>query len=87
MSAPSMPVRVMVHDAWDEVRFDVAPSTTVAEIKWQALAVTRVAGDPSAFMVKYRGAEMLDETRTLAAAGVVPNAPLIVLARQRRPVR
>ena len=84
---PTMPVRVMVQDAWDEVRFDVAPTMTLGELKWNALAVTRVAGNPAAYLLKYRGAELADESLTLEAAGVVPNAPLIVLSRRRRPVR
>ncbi|MBA2626676.1 MAG: hypothetical protein H0U85_01560 [Gemmatimonadales bacterium] len=87
MTAPTMPVRVMVSDAWDEVRFDVPPTTTLAEVKWRALAVTRVSGDPGGFVVKFRGAELADEALTLADAGVVPNGALIVLARRRRPVR
>ena len=88
-AAPSatMPVRVMVEDAWDEVRFDLSPATSLAEVKWTALAVTRVTGNPTAYVIKYRGAELGDETLSLEAAGVVPNAPLIVLARRRRPVR
>lgn len=87
MTAATIPIRVKVSDAWDEVRFDVSPATTLAEIKWRALAVTRVSGDPSAYMLKFRGAEMQDEAATLADSGVVPNAALIVLARRRRPVR
>lgn len=84
---PTMPVRVMVQDAWDEVRFDVAPTMTLGELKRNALAVTRVAGHPAGYLLKYRGAELADESLTLEAAGVVPNAPLIVLSRRRRPVR
>jgi hypothetical protein len=83
----TMPVRVMVQDAWDEVRFDVAPEMTLGEVKWNALAVTRVTGNPASYLVKYRGAELADEELSLAAAGVVPNAALIVLPRRRRPVR
>jgi len=90
VSAPTMatmPVRVMVQDAWDEVRFDVAPTMTLGEVKWNALAATRVRGNAAAYVLKYRGAELTDETLSLEAAGIVPNAPLIVLARRRRPVR
>jgi hypothetical protein len=49
--------------------------------------MTHTDGDPAGYMVKYRGAQLLDEQRTLAEAGVVSNAPLIVMARRRRPVR
>lgn len=85
--ALTMPVRVMVEDAWDEVRFDVSPAMVLGELKWNALAVTRTKGDPTAFVMKFRGAELIDESLSLDEAGIVPNAALIVLSRRRRPVR
>ncbi len=82
-----LPVRVMVHDVWDEVKLDVPGSASVAEVKRLALERARVTRDPDSFVVKHRGAEVQDEARTLSDEGVVPNAPLIVLSRRRRPVR
>ncbi|MGH7629960.1 MAG: hypothetical protein ACREOF_11395 [Gemmatimonadales bacterium] len=82
-----LPVRVMVHDVWDEVKLEVPGSASVGELKRLALERARVARDPDDYLVKYRGAEVRDETRTLAEKGIVPNAPLIVLSRRRRPVR
>jgi len=82
-----VPIRVMVEDVWDEIRLELPVETPVGEIKRQALALTRVKRDPSHYVLKYRGAELSDETRTAAAAGLVPNGALIVLARHRRPVR
>jgi hypothetical protein len=49
--------------------------------------LTHVARPASDYLIKYRGAALVDESQSLAAAGLVPNAPLIVLARRRRPVR
>ena len=83
----TIPVRVMVEQAWDQVALDLPASTTVAETKARALALTHVAGDPGDSHVKFRGAEVLDEQKTLGDLGVVPNAALIVLARRRRPLR
>lgn len=83
----TLPVRVTVQDVWDEVHLELPPSTPVAELKRRALEIARRAGDPARFTVKYRGAEVLDEQRTLAEVGVVRNAPLIVLPKRRRPVR
>ena len=60
-------------------------SATLGELKRQALEATRVTRDPSGYLVKYRGAEVADGA-SLAEAGVVPNAGLIVLSRKRRPV-
>ena len=86
MSQP-MQVRVMVQDTWDEVPLELAPSTPLGEVKRRALAATRVTRDPAGYVIKFRGAELLEESRSLAEAGVVPNAALIVLPRRRRPVR
>jgi hypothetical protein len=77
----------MVQDAWDEVQLDLPPATPLAEVKRRALAATRVTGDPAAYLLKFRGAELQDESRTLAEAGMVPNGALIVLPKRRRPVR
>lgn len=86
MTAP-LALRVMVPDAWDEVRLELPSATPLAELKRQALAATRVTGDPAAYVVKFRGAELQDESRSLAEAGLVPNGALIVLRKRRRPVR
>jgi len=84
---PTLPVRVMVQDAWDEVRLDLPPVTPLAEVKRQALEATRVARDPAGYLLKFRGAELRDESLSLAEAGLVPNGALIVLPKRRRPVR
>lgn len=83
---PLLQVRVTVTDAWDEVPLRLPAGTTLGELKRQALAATRVVRDPAGYLVKYRGAELADDV-SLADAGVVPNAGLIVLARKRQPVR
>ena len=82
-----LPIRVMVHDVWDEVKLDVPGSASLGEVKRLALERARVPRDPAGYLVKHRGAEVRDEARTLADEGVVPNTPLIVLSRRRRPVR
>ena len=87
MSGSALPVRVMVQDAWDQVALDLPAATPVAEIKRRALELTHTRGDPDDYLVKFRGAEVLDESRSLAEAGVVSNAALIVLPRRRQPVR
>ena len=45
-----LPVRVMVQDAWDEVRLDLPASTSLAQVKQQALAATRVIRDPAGYL-------------------------------------
>ena len=83
----ALPVRVMVQDAWDEVHLELPPATPLADVKRQALVATHVTADPAGYLLKFRGAELADETRSLADAGMVPNGALIVLSRRRRPVR
>jgi hypothetical protein len=80
-------LRVMVQDAWDEVPLDLPSSASLAELKRAALEATRVNRDPDEYVLKFRGFELLDESRSLADAGLVPNGAVIVLPRRRRPVR
>ena len=54
----TLPVRVMVQDAWDEVRLDLPSSTPLTEVKRRALEATRVIRDPAAYVLKFRGAEL-----------------------------
>jgi hypothetical protein len=82
----TLPLRVMVQDAWDEIRLDLPTTTTLAELKRRALDAARVVRDPGTYLLKFRGAELRDETQSLAEAGLVPNGALIVLPRRRRPV-
>jgi hypothetical protein len=82
-----LPVRVMVQDAWDQVSLELPLATSVAELKQRALALTHRVGKAEEYMVKFRGAPVLDESRSLAEEGVVANAALIVMPRHRHPVR
>jgi hypothetical protein len=83
----TLAVRVMVETAWDQVALEVPGATSVAELKRRALAMTHAGGAPDDYEVKYRGALVLDEGKSLADTGVVGNANLIVLPRRRRPAR
>jgi hypothetical protein len=77
----------MVEDVWDEVFLELPDELPVSEIKRQALQLTKVTRDPSEYILKFRGAQVSDESVSLASAGLVPNGALIVLAKRRRPVR
>jgi hypothetical protein len=83
----ALPLRVMVEDVWDEVFLELPEETALAEVKRRALELTRVMRNPSEYMLKFRGAELSDESLSLSEAGLVPNGALIVLSRRRRPVR
>jgi hypothetical protein len=81
-------VRVMVTAVWETVTVQVDDSTTVAQLKHEALriALKTTAGEEGC-VVKFRGAPILDESITLRALGAVPNAPFVVLPARRQPVR
>ena len=82
-----LPLRVMVQDAWDEIPLDLPASTSLADVKRRALKAAQVYRDPNEYVLKFRGAELRDESQSLAEAGLVANGALIVLPRRRRPVR
>jgi hypothetical protein len=77
----------MVQDAWDEVPLDLPPATSLADLKQVALDSTKVVRPADEYVLKFRGAELFDESRSLADAGLVDNGALILLPRRRRPVR
>lgn len=85
MTAP-IRVRVLVLESLDEIPLQLDPASAVGEVKRQALVAAHAAGTPGDYLVKYRGAEV-PESATMAQAGVVANASLIVLRRRRQPVR
>ncbi len=80
-------LRVMVHEIWDELVMVQPAEASIASVKAAALAAARVVESPDDFTVKFRGAELRDESRSLAELGVPDDANLIVLRRARRPVR
>lgn len=83
----SLPVRVTVLEAWDDVTLNLPAETTLTEVKRRALDAVRVVEDPADFLVKFRGAELPDESRTLADVAFPAGGALIVLRRRRRAVR
>ena len=82
-----LPVRVMVQDVWDEIAVAFPPTTSLAEVKRRVLSLATVSRLPGEYVLKFRGAELADESQSLADAGIPPNAPLIILPRHRQPVR
>jgi len=79
----------MVTDVWDQLPFAVSPTTTVADLKRRALsqALKRRTISDQDYVVKFLGAQVLDESTTLAALGAGANSTLIVLPARRQPVR
>ena len=80
-------IRVTVLDMWDEIVLTLAPSTTLATVKGFALEAAKVTDPASEFILKFRGATLPDERRTLAEAGIPNDAGLIALRSRRFAVR
>jgi hypothetical protein len=86
--ASAMMIRVQVPEVWDVVRFAVAPTTAVAELKLRALEELLLSAEhPDDFVLKLRGWEVLDETAPLADVGVQEGSILLLTSRRKRPVR
>ena len=84
---PVITVRVQVPETWDTVRIDVPPLTPVLTVKRRALETLAPGADAIEWVTKLRGFEVLDETVSLSAAGVINGSTLLVTNRRRRPVR
>jgi hypothetical protein len=80
-------LRVRVSEAWADVELPWSAGLTTNELKLRALVASNVAGDPAGYEVKFRGALVLDETRTMGDLKVPAGAGLIVQLRRRQAVR
>lgn len=85
--SPVITVRVQVPEVWDTVRVDAPPDTPVLTVKERALETLMAGANQIEYVTKLRGWEVLDETASLAAAGVENGSTLLVTSRRRRPVR
>jgi hypothetical protein len=81
-------LRVAVTEAWDTVTIEASPSLTMAELKRRALAdaMGRTV-PPEEYVLKYRGALVLDERATVGDLALRSGAPLVVVPARRHPVR
>jgi hypothetical protein len=80
-------IRAQVAEAWDAVRLQVSPSTTVDAAKRAALTLLiSETEDADAYEVKHRGV-LVDEAATLQDANIPDGATLLVISRRKRPVR
>ncbi|MFN2567048.1 MAG: hypothetical protein ABR499_18780 [Gemmatimonadaceae bacterium] len=86
--ASTMTVRVEMPEAWDVVRFAVAPTTPALDLKLRALEeLAPDARHPEDFVLKLRGWEVLDERAPLSEVGVRDGSILLLTNRRKRPVR
>ena len=88
MSGAALRLRVTSGDTWQSSDLAAQPDESVAAVKARVLAADRVPATRIAhYEVKYGGALLRDESRSLASLGIGDGAALIVLPRRRRPVR
>ena len=80
-------VRVRVLESWDDVVMRLPSITPIADVKRRALAAAGITADPAGFLVKFRGAELRDESRSLGEEQVPGDGALVVMRRRRVPVR
>jgi hypothetical protein len=81
-------IRVQIADLWDSVRVDVPADESVISVKRAALDALYPDGvDVDAIVAKLHGFEILDESVSLAAAGIRDGSILLLLNRRRQPVK
>jgi hypothetical protein len=85
---PAITIRVEMAEVWDVVAIAVSPNEPVVTVKVRALqALYPEAQLHQDFVVKLAGWEILDESVSLADAGVVDGSILLLTFRRRRAVR
>jgi hypothetical protein len=80
-------LRVTLLDNWEETTLHLPPATLVSDLKRAVLGDSKIRGPASAYLVKYKGAELEEASRTLAESGIPDHSALIVMRRRRSPVR
>lgn len=81
-------IRVQVAEAWDMVRVDVTPETSVRDVKHATMATLMPDVDAvTEYVVKLRGFEIHDEAESVQSAGAMDGSTLLIMSRRRRPVR
>lgn len=87
-NAPRLTLRVEMPEVWDAVRIQAPGSEPVSEVKEAALKALYPNGASyDAFVIKLNGYEVLDESVSLAQAGVLDGSTFLLTFRRRRPVR
>ncbi len=81
-------LRVTVLDGWRVCALEARVNEKIATVKQRALTAAGIAAARAAdFVVKYGGALVGNEARSLSELGVPDGAALVVLSARRRAVR
>ena len=86
--ATDITVRVEMPEKWDTVKVAVSPTASARAMKVAALAALFPSSEaPEAFVLKFRGWEVLDEDASLTDVGAVNGSIFLLTHRRRQPVR
>ena len=86
--ADAITFRVQLLEAWDAVKVQAEPSTSVAVVKAHALvALAPDVPQPGDVVTKLGGFEIRDEARSLVDAGVKDGSTLLLHFRRRQPLK
>jgi hypothetical protein len=86
--ATAITVRVEMPETWDTVKVAVASTASARALKVAALhALFPSPEAPEAFVMKFRGWEVLDEDASLTDVGAVNGSIFLLTHRHRQPVR
>jgi hypothetical protein len=83
----ALTIRVEVPERWDVALLSAAPGASVSEVKRAALRAVTPGAEPSEYVIKLRGFEVLDENVSLTDAGARDGSIFLLTNRRRRPVR
>ena len=79
-------LRAQVLEAWDAIRVDADPSTSVKSLKQLALQTLYPHVDENDYVVKLHGWEILDENAPISSTGARNGSIFLISDRRRRPV-
>ena len=81
-------VRVEMPEKWDTVKVAVSPTAAARALKVAALEALFPSNEAAeAFVLKFRGWEVLDENASLTDVGAVNGSIFLLTHRRRQPVR
>ncbi|MGI8496309.1 MAG: hypothetical protein ACR2OG_01825 [Gemmatimonadaceae bacterium] len=80
-------LRVEVPELWDVVRLMSSLQQPVRAVKAAALSALSPGADIERYVIKLRGFEVLDESRSLSDVGAIDGSIFLLTYRRRRPVK
>ncbi|HEV8150191.1 MAG TPA: hypothetical protein VGP61_08420 [Gemmatimonadales bacterium] len=83
----TLELRITLLDTWEENTLHLPATALVSDLTRAVLAHAKIPRSAADYVVKYKGAELEEGSRTLADAGLASNSALLVMRRRRAPVK